>query len=463
MSKKLFYLIFFIVYTFRATSQTNTYAVVTPNQNNRQKAYSYNEKHPGKAISIYNRNTFYFQDAKGKPVILIGDYSWDTFSNVNFDYVRMFDSLKARGLDFTRVWLWKQYTWDSADRAPNICPYRREGPGVANDGKPKYNLDKYDPAFFDRLKHMCEAAQKRGIYLQLILLDTWMLKHDYLWRLAAFNRDNNVNHVDGDPRNTGTGTDGEHGYCSQGNPKALKYQKAYIRKVVETVNSYNNIFFEVANENFYSKQWELGLCDFIKTIELKMPKQHMTIRRDFPSHPEFVQSWDPETIHKNILAKHDLKVPLIFDTDGMIAKNDNEVRKAAWSAVASGAQFDYLEGDITYLKDTIVGGSGADVHLQIGYMARFMKAMKPWTLTPADSLIRNGFAMVMANKNKLFAYLPKGGALTLDLSGLKGKIKGQWYDPRSGKFSKKVLSYPNKMAKFNAPDYRDWVLFLKSY
>lgn len=463
MSKKLFYLIFFIVYTFRATSQANTYAVVTPNQNNTQKAYFNNEKHPGKAISIYNRNTFYFQDANGKPVILIGYYSWDTFSNVNFDYVRMFDSLKARGLNFARVWLWKLYAWYLDERAPNICPYRREGPGVANDGKPKYNLDKYDPAFFDRLKHMCEAAQKRGIYLQLILLDTWMLKHDYLWRLAAFNKDNNVNHVDGDPRNTGTGTDSEHGYCSQGNPQALKYQKAYIRKVVETVNSYDNIFFEIANEDYYNKQWELALCDFIKTSELKMPKQHMTIRRDFPSHPDVVQSWDPETVHKNIIAKHDLKVPLIFDTDWTLNKNDNEVRKAGWTALASGAHFDYLEGDITYLKDSIVGGSGADLHLQIGYMARFMKVIKPWTLAPVNDLVRNGFAMIMANKDELFAYLPKGGALTLDLSGLKGKIRGQWYDPRSGKFSKKILFYPNKLAKFNAPDYRDWVLYLKSH
>jgi hypothetical protein len=463
MVKKAFYLIFLIMYALRAASQSDTYAIATPNQNNKPWARSFREIHRGEAISIYTGNSFYFQNANGKPVVLIGDYSWDTFSNVNFDYIRMFDSLKSRGLNFARVWLWKLYAWNPADSTINICPYRREGPGMANDGKPKYNLNKYDPAFFDRLKNMCKAAQKRGIYLQLILLDTWMLKHDYLWRLAAFNKDNNVNHVDGDPRHTGTGTDGKHGYCSQGNPHALKYQKAYIRKVVETVNSYDNIFFEIANEDYYNKQWELALCDFIKTIELKMPKQHMTVQRDFPSHHNVVQSWDPETVHKKIIAKHDLKVPLIFDTDWMLNKNSNEVRKAGWSALASGAHFDYMEGDITYLKDSTIGGSGPDLHLQIGYMARFMKAIKPWTLAPVDGLVRNGIAMIMANKSKLFAYLPKGGEITLDISGLKDNIEGEWYDPRSGKYSKKVLLYRNKLAKFDAPDHRDWVLFLKSY
>ena len=31
--------------------------------------------------------------------MFVGDYTWETFSGVDFDYARMFDSLKSRGLN----------------------------------------------------------------------------------------------------------------------------------------------------------------------------------------------------------------------------------------------------------------------------------------------------------------------------------------------------------------------------
>lgn len=462
-SKKLIYLLLPVFYSFGATGQGGNRTTALSDLPEGRETPSLRGDYPGKAISIYPGNTFYFQDEQGKPILLIGDYAWDTFSDTAFDYVRMFDALHARGLNFARVWLWKLYAWNPADSTRNICPYLRKGPGTANDGRPKYNLDQYNPAFFDRLRDMCEAARNRGIYLQLILLDTWMLKHDDLWRLAAFQRDNNVNHVDGDPRQTGRGKDGEQGYCSLGNAPALRYQKAYIRRVVEAVNAYGNIFFEIANENYYNKQWELTLCDFIKAVESEMPRQHMTVRRDFPGHHDVVQSWDPEKVHRGILSKHELKVPLIFDTDWTLNKAGPEVRKAAWSALAAGAHFDYMEGDITYRKDTIAGGSGTALHRQIGYMARFMKKVSPWTFASADELVSSGSAMVMAGKEKLWAYLPEGGSVTLDLSGLSRSVSGQWYDPRSGKFSRRISLRPDKITVFRAPDRRDWVLFLASH
>lgn len=55
------------------------------------------------AVSTNLKNPYYFQDAKGKPMIFIGDYTWGTFSDVDFDYVKMFDSLKVRGLNVARV------------------------------------------------------------------------------------------------------------------------------------------------------------------------------------------------------------------------------------------------------------------------------------------------------------------------------------------------------------------------
>jgi len=79
--------------------------------------------------------------------------------------------------------------------------------------------------------------------------------------------------VDGDPANTGVGTDGKQGFCSMGNPKVMEFQKAYIKKVVDTSNGFDNIYYEIANENYYSTEWELALCDYIHEIERAMPRK----------------------------------------------------------------------------------------------------------------------------------------------------------------------------------------------
>ena len=426
------------------------------------------EKKPSSVISIYPQNSYYFQDTKGKPFMFVGDYTWETFSGVNSDYVKMFDSLKSRGLNLARVWLW----WGCEELPANksfpfnkkihIEPYLREGPGLANDGRPKYNLDKFNPAFFSRLTEFCKAADKCGINLQLMMMDAWMIKHDYLWRLNAYNRDNNINNVNGDPQNTKMGTDGKQGFCSMGNPKVMEYQKAYIRKVVETVNRFDKIYFEIANENYYSEEWELALCDFIKEIELEMPNQHLTIRRDFPSHSYVVQKWDPVEVHKGIMGKRNLKVPLLFDTDWIINKNDNEVRKAAWSAVASGAHFSYMDDAMEFRKDSIIKDKRAALHKQIDYIAKFMKLLKPWEMTPDDSLVKSGLSFAVANDKILFAYLPDGGEVKLDLTAMKGKPQARWYNPLTGEFGPEFSVDRKPETQFIAPNNNDWALLVKS-
>lgn len=422
-----------------------------------------------KSISFYEKNRYYFQDSKGKPFISIGDYTWETFSGADFDFDRMFDSLKSRGLNLARIWLWwgcENIPSSSGflyDTKVHIEPYLRDGAVSANDGRPKYNLDKFNPAFFSRLVQLCKSADKRGINLQLIMMDAWMIKHQRLWRLHAFNRVNNINDVDGDPRNTGLGTDKKQGFCSMGNPKVLEYQKAYIAKIVETVNRFDNIYFEIANENFYSEDWELTLGDFIKNVELKMPNKHLIIRRDFPSHHYVVQKWNPLTIHEAILNKRDLKVTLLFDTDWEINKSDSQIRKAAWSAIASGGHFSYMDDAMEFRRDTVIKDHRAQLHKQIDYIAKFMKNLKPWEMEPDNVLIKSGLSFALANNKKLFAYLPEGGEITIDLSAMKKRrVSGKWYDPLKGKFGLAFSIEAKAETVMSAPNKNDWVLIIKT-
>ena len=54
-------------------------------------------------------------------------------------------------------------------------PWARTGPGTAKDGKPRFDLERFDPAFFDRLRSRMIAAGKAGVYVGVMLFDGWAL------------------------------------------------------------------------------------------------------------------------------------------------------------------------------------------------------------------------------------------------------------------------------------------------
>jgi len=413
-------------------------------------------------LRTHPTNPHYFQDSQGRDVVLIGDYTWGTFSEADYDFATMFDTLKAHGLNFNRVWLFWGYETDSGDRT-NVVPCLRTGPGNANDGKAKYDLTQFDPSFFERLRTLCIAARERGIHLQLILFDAWMLKHPHLWKLHAFHRENNINGVDGDPRNTGMGTDGEGGFCSVGNPKALEAQQAFIRRVVDAVNEFDHVLFEIANENYYNKPWELRLCDFIHDYEKTKPRQHLVMPKDLLNHSSVVQTWDVKAVHAALIEKRSRHQPLIFDTDWTITQNDDEVRKAMWAAVLSGGHFNYMDDSLqigSEHKGDLQGSRRANLRKQIGCLAVFMRQMRFCQMQPDDTLVKEGNAFAMGSSNELAAYLPSGGSITLDLSGLAGRLEASWFDPLGGAWGEKFTVQGGRPEKFTAPNANDWTLFL---
>ncbi len=414
------------------------------------------------ALSVLPSNPYYFQDARGRPVVLVGDYTWGTFSDVNFDYVRALDSLHSRGLNTARVWLWWGCEEITTDPIParHVEPFLRPGPGLANDGRPKYDLARFNPAFFDRLTDFCRAARQRGIQLQLIAMDAWMLKHAELWKIHAFQRDNNINGVDGDPAHTGTGIDGANGFCSLRNPGAMEYQKALVRKIVETTNAFDNVRYEIANENYYSAEWELALCDYINDIEKSMPREHLTMRRDLPLHSDVVQRWEPALVRRGMLARRNLRQPLIFDTDWTINKSDDEVRAAMWTALVSGGHFTYMDDALEYRIGKPYKDPRLALHRQIDFAAAFMKRIAPWEMTPDDALVRSGTAYAMASIAQMAAYLPHGGRAVLDLSRMTGERRARWYSTRDGRFGAAFVVQAGARAEVEAPDAFDWALLV---
>src|SRR5262245_3236143 len=126
-------------------------------------------------------NPRYFTDGSGKAVLLGGSHNWHNFQDNGhrlpesqdppppFDYDGYLDFLERHGHNFFRLWRWEapKFTDDPPEQTVKFCqphPWKRSGPGIAADGKSKFDLAQFDPAYFERMRQRIIQARDRGIY-----------------------------------------------------------------------------------------------------------------------------------------------------------------------------------------------------------------------------------------------------------------------------------------------------------
>jgi hypothetical protein len=164
-----------------------------------------------------------------------------------------------------------EHAWDERNGAMiNPHPWPRTGPGNALDGKPRFDLTKFDDAYFERLRQRSVAAQERGIYVAVMLFDDWSTENPGAWKGHPFHPSNNINGMNGDPNNDGLGLE----FHTLHIPEITHLQEAYVKKVVDTVNDMDNVLYEIANETGISKAWQYHVIELIKNYECRKPKQH---------------------------------------------------------------------------------------------------------------------------------------------------------------------------------------------
>lgn len=409
-----------------------------------------------RAISIYPPNPHYFADPRGKPLLLTGIYVWDIFCVPTYDYKAFFRRLKENSLNFARIWVmwgWEEENW--------LCPYQRTGPGVAKDGRPKFDLDKFNPLFFQHLKEVLESAKREEIYLQLVIFDAWCLKNsEGHWDRHCFNGTNNVNGIDADKDGDGRGLE----FCSLGDERIVAYQKRFIDELLKICAPYENIFFEVANENYYDKKWEEEMGRYIKEKEKGGRMRHLVMPLDMPNHDGAgIKVWNIRSLKEGFKkAYRDFNQPLIMDTDGIGEPADEVVRRAFWTAFVSGGHFDFLD---SALSPQTGGGATSPVrdklYKQLGYIAKFAKGVEFWKMKPMDEIVTKGTAFGLGEKGKSYViYLPFGGRVGLKLESV-GYFRYRWFDPREGVFRGEGMFNGIREHYFTPPSKGDWTLFIE--
>jgi hypothetical protein len=121
-------------------------------------------------------------------------------------------------------------------------PWPRTGPGAARDGKPKFDLARFDQAYFDRLRDRVVAAGNQGIYVSVMLFEGFSLH----LTAAPDNVEGHPFHAANNVNGIGIGSIDDYQVLPL-DPRVQALQEAYICKVIDTVHDLPNVLYEVAN------------------------------------------------------------------------------------------------------------------------------------------------------------------------------------------------------------------------
>src|SRR5262245_42243764 len=117
----------------------------------------------GNTLRRHPTNGRYFTDNSGRPIYLTGSHSWDTFQQWAWtDTTNYFGLLQANGHNFMRHWVADTAYSPYINAFVEPQPYVRTGPGLAADGKLKFNLNQLNQAYFDQLRSLMIQARDRG-------------------------------------------------------------------------------------------------------------------------------------------------------------------------------------------------------------------------------------------------------------------------------------------------------------
>ena len=165
---------------------------------------------PAAPIALHPDNPHYFL-WRGRPTILITSAEhYGAVMNLDFDYRKYLDTLAADGMNYTRVFsgAYVEPAGRVQDRAQHAGAAARAGssrPGRAAaspghpDGGNKFDLSRWDDAYFARLKDFVAHAAARNIVVELTLFCP--MYEEVQWSLSPMNAANNVNGVgDGRPQ-----------------------------------------------------------------------------------------------------------------------------------------------------------------------------------------------------------------------------------------------------------------------
>jgi hypothetical protein len=437
-------------------------------------------------LRVSAANPRYFTDGVRRAIYLTGAHTWNNLADMGrddpprpFDFDAYLDLLARHRHNFIRLWAWDSSLWDTRANDPlgkdfvhkvAPLPWARTGPGSALDGGLRFDLKRFDHVYFDRLRSRVAAADRRGIYVSVMLFEGWGLFHGnrgraapvgWAWRSHPFHPENNTNGVPLEIAADGLGA----AVHSLQSPAVNELQAAYVRRVVDAVNDLDNVLFEVINEGG-EKEWNRWVVQVVRDHEKGKPKQH----------PVGLTGHGPERLDILLASTADWISPGSADgfgddppawPGGKVSLLDTD---HVWGVGGSRAWVwkSFLRGHNPLFMDPYDGavlGSAWEpqwvpVRRAMGQARLLSERIDLAAMAPHGELSSTGYCL--ANPGKEYVvYQPRGGeAFSLRLEA--GKYREEWLHPERGEVlgaaDAETGGQPLRLA---APVGEDVVLHLK--
>ncbi|MBM4029825.1 MAG: hypothetical protein FJ280_31160, partial [Planctomycetes bacterium] len=429
-------------------------------------------------LAVHPQNPRYFQNtATGAVVYLTGSHTWANLVDIGpsdpppvFDFEECVKWMVKLDHNFMRLWTWELVSWDTKANSEHKLhtsapqPYARTGPGKALDGKPRFDLTKFNPAYFERLAQRIALAREHGIYVSVMLFEGWGLQFsNKAWEGHPFHLQNNINGLDGDADKDGKGVE----IHQLDNPAVTAIQEAYVRKVIDTVNGFDNVLYEISNENHPpSTPWQYHMIRFIKDYERTKPQQHpvgMTFQYKGGSNKDLFDSpadWvspNQEGGYRDDPPPADGRKVVLSDTDHLWGIGGNQAW--VWKSFTRGHNpifMDPYDGDVL--------GNRFDpkwdpIRRSMGYTLRYARRMDLAQARPAGDLASTKYCLAQPGRHYLVYKPGPGDSVTVKLE--PATYTYEWFDPAEGKqVEAGTKTAAGKETQFTCPVKGDAVLFV---
>ena len=426
---------------------------------------------------VASANPNYFKDANGAVLILNGSQTWNTFQDWGsngslrtLDFSAYVSFLTAHGHNFTLLWVTEMPKFcgfpATASSPPDLIasplPWLRTGPGNATDGGLKFDLTKFNPSFFDRLRKRTEALNQAGIYVGIYLFTGEWLN---IFRCRSdgypFTGANNVNGVDDGYKGGKKGT----GAITMTAPNAITgFQDAYVEKVVDTLNDLPNVLWIVSEEApANSAWWNSQQIAHIRAYESRKPYQHpigyaaligSTDATLYNSDADWVAPAARISPAESCGSGHPRCKVNVNDSDHSyweIWKDTPQVnRNYAWENFLHGNQVLFMDPYVAYYprenRNLCVSPINAvcsepdkrydNLRNNLGYILKYSRKLNLAEITPSGSLSSTGYCLAQTPPvgAEYLVYAPTGGSFTVNLSAMSGSrtLSVEWFNPSTG-------------------------------
>lgn len=419
---------------------------------------------------------------RGKPTLLITSAEhYGAIINEDFDWRKYLDTLARDGMNYTRIFSGAYVEMPGSfgitrnTLAPKpgrfLAPWARSGEPGYRLGGYRFDLTKFNPAYFEKLKSFVAAAGERGIAVEMTLFCSTY--GGVQWEVHPFHPANHVNRerlYDWRKLNTPE------------NAGLLVHQEALTRRIVRELAPFDNVIYEIQNEpwadvpvvaeviNPYirgaaQRQWPNSVdrasapslefqrlvAHWITTEEEKLGVRHL-IAQNWSNFKDAVPALVPGATVLNfhyafpeaVLWNLALRTPIGYDETGFLGFSDADYRSQVWRfMLAGGALFNHLDysfspgfEDGTDFQPDSPGGGSPALRRQLKFLAAFMRDLPFLKMEPDPVLVSHSpgaLAQALSLPGQVYALHLKGrGPVNLKLRLPAGSYLLRWYLPESG-------------------------------